>query len=284
MIKITDTFSLVKNLYNSGTFNLERWKEYADGIHFGLADMLLSDMNEYIATGKYTFEKDFLPIINNVCTNNKLGTLHDSFVKVTDNLNQKVVCRFGKELDVHIILYLGLCNAAGWVTSLSGRVTVLLGVEKILELNWQDINSMRGLIYHELGHVYQMQHGILERESSDSRSNFVWQLFTEGVAMYFEQALVGDLNYYHQDINGWNDWCREHLPQIKRDFNSDLDSMTQFNQRYFGDWCDYCGKGDVGYYLGAEFVHHLLKTHSFDDMINYDIEKVYELYCEFTAL
>ncbi len=284
MIRITDTFSEIESLFEDGNFDLDKWKDYANSIHVGLADALLDEVNEYIATGSYTFEENFLPIISAVCKNPKLNALHESFISVTDELNQKIIDKFGKELDVHIVLYLGLCNAAGLVAELDNTVTVLLGIEKILELNWYDINSMYGLIYHELGHVYQMQYGILECEPCDSKHRFVWQLFIEGVAMCFEQVLVGDLDYYHQDINGWKAWCREHLSQIKRDFNADLETMTPESQRYFGDWVSYHGKGDVGYYLGAELVHYLLENQSFDDVINSGVEKVYESYLEFIAV
>lgn len=44
-------------------------------------------------------------------------------------------------------------------------------------------------------------------DSDNCNRNFVWQLFTEGIAMYFEQALVGNFNYYHQDKNGCLEWC-----------------------------------------------------------------------------
>ena len=58
--------------------------------------------------------------------------------------------------------------------------------------------------------------------------------------------------------------------------------MDNQNQRYFGDWVDYCDKGDVGYYLGARFVHYLLESYKFDDLINLNIEKVCELFDQFS--
>ena len=99
--------------------------------------------------------------------------------------------------------------------------------------------------------------------------------------MYFEQVLVGDLNYFHQDVDGWKAWCDDNFLQIKTDFCNDLDIMTGQNQRYFGDWCRYHGKGDVGYYLGARFIQYLLKEHSLDALITYDLSRVSELYSEF---
>ena len=116
--------------------------------------MFEDDIKEYIDTGKYTFEKDFLPIINAVHKNPSLEQLHYSFKVVTNGLN--------------------------------GKDTILLGVEKIIELNWQNVNELYGLIYHELGHIYHKQYGCFKQYSDNNKKNFVWQLFTEGIAMYFE--------------------------------------------------------------------------------------------------
>lgn len=281
MIRIIDTYAEINHLFDDGKFNIDKWEIYINQIYSNSADIFLSDMKECLNYGKYTYEKNILPILNDVFEHPKLDILHESFSEVVNQLNQKVIDIFGKELDVDIVLYMGLCNGAGWVTNINGVDTVLLGAEKIIELDWCDVNSMYGLIYHELGHVYQKQYGTLERNFSDSKSEFLWQLFTEGIAMYFEQVLVGDLNFYHQDTNGWKTWCDEHFLQIKTDFHNDLDTMTRQNQRYFGDWCRYHGKGDIGYYLGARFIQYLVKEHSFDELITYDLPGISGLFSEF---
>lgn len=280
MIRIIDTYEQINLIFENGTFNYEKWQPYINSIYTNCAHIFKEEIDAYTSTGEYTFEKDFLPHINAVYNNPMLETLHNSFSTVVKNLNERIVKAFEKELNVDIVLYLGLGNAAGWVTQINGNDTVLLGVEKIIELDWCDEESMYGLIYHELGHVYQAQYGVLEQSSEENEKNFVWQLFIEGIAMYFEQVLVGDLDYFHQDANGWKTWCDEHFTQILNDFHADLPEMTQFNQRYFGDWCSYHGYGDVGYYLGNKFVHHLLKNYCFDAMISLPIEKVYALYID----
>ena len=281
MIRIIDTYAEITLLFEDGKFSIDKWKTYINKIYSNSAELFLFDMKECLDNGKYSYEKDILPILIDVYENPKLEMLHESFCKVVNQLNQKVLDTFGKELNVDIVLYMGLCNGAGWVTNINGVDTVLLGVEKIIELDWCDINAMYGLIYHELGHVYQKQYGTLERAFSDSKSEFLWQLFTEGIAMYFEQVLVGNLNYYHQDANDWKAWCDDHFLQIKTDFHDDLDTMTKQNQRYFGDWCRYHEKGDVGYYLGARYIQYLVKEHSIDELINYDLPRVSELFSEF---
>lgn len=171
----------------------------------------------------------------------------------------------------------------GWVATLRGRDVILLGLEKIVELRWNTLDAMRGLIFHELGHVYQRQYGVLERTCTSSRRQFLWQLFTEGVAMRFEQLLVGDTTYFHQDADGWAEWCARHLTQIKADFLRDLDTMSRENQRWFGD-CVRCeDHGDVGYYLGACFVDFICRQRLFDDVLSLDEEDVERIYLEFCA-
>ena len=279
MIKIIDTLSQINSLFDDRTFNIGKWENYINSTYDKSADIFKNDLKEQLESGDYIYEKDILPIINAVYENISLQILQTSFYKVTDKLNDKIKEHFDNELDVDIVLYLGLCNGAGWVNNINGRDVILLGIEKILELNWCDEDSMYGLIYHELGHVYHKQYGEFEQHSADNERNFVWQLFTEGIAMYFEQILVGDTNYFHQNKNGWLDWCEENFQQIVANFYSDLPTMTRFNQRYFGDWVDYYGRSDVGYFLGAKFVQHLCDKIGFEQLIEMGIDEIYQEFC-----
>ncbi len=60
-----------------------------------------------------------------------------------------------------------------------------------------------------------------------------------------------------------------------------MKSMTHETQRYFGDWVDFEGHGDTGYYLGTKLVRFMLKADSFDIIIKYDIDKVRKVFCSF---
>ncbi len=281
MINIIDTYSQIDTLFEDGMFQRANWEIYINSVYADSAHVFIDDLNECLDDGSYVYEKDVLPVLNAVYNHPESEVLHTSFCEITEGLNQKVIECFGQELDIDIVLYVGLCNGAGWVTNINGRDTILLGIEKILELHWCDENAMRGLVYHELGHVYHKQYGRFHQQSDSNSRNFVWQLFTEGIAMYFEQALVKDFNYYHQDNNGWLTWCENHFQQIVSDFHHDLPTMTKSNQRYFGDWVNYNGKGDVGYYLGTRFVQKLSGNYDFDRLINLDIDSVYREYVFF---
>ena len=281
MIRTIDASQAIPELYTAAGFDPSRWEVYINSLYENSAHIFADEVREYLKSGEYTFEKDFLPILNAVPGNPDLPVLRANFSAAADGLDQRAAACFGRTLDVDIVLYLGLCVGAGWVTRINGRYVILLGVEKILELGWHGLDDMYGLIYHELGHVYQSQYGVLERESASGAENFVWQLFTEGIAMCFEQALVRDPDYYHQDKNGWKAWCDDHLDGIKADFDRDLNTMTQASQRYFGDWVWYNGHNDVGYYLGCRFVQDILSGYPFDEAIRFDMDKVTELYRRF---
>lgn len=281
-MSIIDTYPAILQAYEASAFRFEKWKTYMDTVLPGLSPLLIADAKECLECEGVSWEKNYLPVLNAVAQNEKLReTAHGSFCRAIENLEGSIYDKFGKRLDVDIVFYLGLCNGAGWVTTYQGRNVVLLGIEKIMELNWCGTDDMYGLIYHELGHICQAQFGVLERAFDNGRDAFLWQLFTEGVAMYFEQTLVGDPNYFHQDKGGWKKWCDAHLEEIKADFNRDLETMTPASQRYFGDWVAYNGYGDVGYYLGTQFVRSILSDYAFDEMICFEVDAVAKLFDRF---
>ncbi|QLY40613.1 hypothetical protein HF295_07050 [Hujiaoplasma nucleasis] len=268
-MKITNAIKNIKQLYVNNEFVYERWLSYIKDIFPEDYSIFIDDIKDY------DFDNDCLPILNEVIVSDeRIINLEFLFDQLTRNLESLVLQHFHKSLDVEIILYLGLCNGAGWVRTIQGQCKVLLGIEKIFELNWDDEKHMIGLIYHELGHVYQNQYGVLERYFNNSKDQYLWQLFTEGVAMVFEQILMNNHNYYHQDDGQWLLYFDKHLPNLANDFYHDLTVMNSQNQRYFGDWVYYNKHNDAGYYLGAKFVQFILLYETFDHIILFNIEKV----------
>ncbi len=274
MLKIINAADKLSDYFPDERFSMKQWDKYIDTILPRHKHIFVNDMQETIQTGMFTFENDFLPVLSEALRNNKAREkLLSAFRIVTENLDARILKTMGRSIDATLILYLGLCNGAGWVVNLDAHLYVLLGIEKIIELGWYGTNDLYGLIYHELGHIYQMQYGQLARPYVNGDA-FLWQLFTEGIAMLFEQKLIGNNDYFHQDRDGWANWCAEHFSMILHDFSSDMATMTRDNQRYFGDWVRYHGYPDVGYYLGARFVQWINTRHPFDAMVNFDIEAV----------
>ena len=282
-MEIIDTFTEALGCYDESGYSYVRWKEYIDSSLPGLFPILSEDAKSALNADGAS-EEELLRVLNGMIKNREqLNAAHDSFSYVAKNLDGTIRGRFGKGLDAVVVFYLGLCNGAGWVTEYRGNTAILLVMEKITELNWCSVRDMRGLICHELGHVYQKQYGVLNRNFDKNEDKLLWQLFTEGVAMCFEQIVVGDPDFYHQDVNGWKAWCDGRFEQIKADFARDLRTMTPKNQRYFGDRVSYDGRGDVGYYLGCRFVREILKRHDFDKIISFDIDKVREQFERFAG-
>jgi len=281
MFQIFDTSSEIYRAYGKGGFSLQQWEKYIEMTIPQVKNMCLSDMQKSVSPD-YSWDEYYLPVLNGVIQDKEeFEKAVEAFKSITDGLEQKIIERFGKSLNVDIVLYLGLCNGAGWVEKINEKHIVLLGIEKILELKWNNIDDMTGLILHELGHVYQAEYGVLYRQFKKTSDHFLWQLFTEGIAMVFEQEIVNDSSYFHQDKDGWKIWCDQNISKIANDFESDYQTMTFDNQRYFGDWVRYKGHYDVGYYLGACFVRFILDKDEFDNIISYDIDEVRHLFYEF---
>lgn len=271
-MKIIDTYPEIIALLDKmgDTVDMSLHESYVRQILDGLCEKVKNDATIY------DFDKDILPILDLTIRNReKLKKAHDSFLEVVQDLSERIEAAIGMDLDVDIILYLGLCNGAGWVTKLNTRPTVLLGIEKIIELKWHELVEMRGLIYHELGHVWHMSVGAIFEEFESERERYILQLYQEGIAMYFEQLMAGDFNYYHQDKNGWLDWCLSNKHELNVEYMRRLEA-DESAQDFFGDWCDYKGRSDVGYFLGCEFVKAMSEEYPFSKLLRLDVCTVYE--------
>ncbi len=247
----------------------------------GAKDVCLADLGESLRKG-CSWENDVLPVLDAAAAApERVRRAARSFRRVTDGLDERIVRAFGRTADADAVLYLGLCSGAGWVTEVRGRRTLLLGIEKILELDWCGEDDMTGLVLHETGHVYHAQYGAQEPAGLPARDRFLRQLFSEGVAMVFEQDVLGDPGYFHQDRDGWKTWCFDNEALILRSFAEDLGTMTPATQRYFGDWVRFEGRGDTGYWLGARFVRYLMRDGGFDRVIRYGAGEIREGFARF---
>lgn len=63
MLKIINAVSDIEKLFKNGSFNLEYWDSYIDSILPKQKNLFLNDMNDTIATGRFTFENDYVPVL-----------------------------------------------------------------------------------------------------------------------------------------------------------------------------------------------------------------------------
>ena len=270
---IINTCDKIKSLFSNG-FDMSVWRKYAGEISKELPSKCENDAKSY------DFNKAVLPVIEVALNADKIDFVSKNFQIVVDTLNANLSKLFDTEPDINIILYLGLCNGAGWATTLDGKNTVLLGVEKIIELNWDDETNMRALILHEIGHLWHKLNGNLHIPEYTKRRKGIAQLYCEGVAMVCEHILCGDDEFYHQNKDGWLDWCYKNENQIKREYLRRLVNKESV-QDFFGDWCSYNGHSDVGYFLGCRFVRYLMRTRSLKEIANMKYRAINKAFTEF---
>jgi len=246
MIEVIDSTDLIFNFFND-KFTLDSWQEYASSILSGLDKLCFED------SSVYDYQKDIYPLCQKVLKDKeRLIKLQSLFIEVTKDLNQKVNSIEGNMPDIKIILYLGLCNGAGWATKLNNDNLVLLGIEKIFELDWDCEIKLKGLIYHELGHIYHDENRKVEAFDNED----LYQLYSEGMAMIYEQCLCNDLDFYHQYDNKWKDWCKANLNVLAKEYLKRVENKESV-QDFFGDWSRYLGHSDIGYYLGTEVIKNI---------------------------
>ena len=274
-MNIINTCDKIKECFSKG-FDMSVWRKYAGEISKEFPSKCENDAKNY------DFNKAVLPVLEAALNADKIDFVSNNFQIVVDTLNANLTKLFDTEPDINIILYLGLCNGAGWATTLDGKNTVLLGIEKIIELDWGDETNMRALILHEIGHLWHKMNGHLYIPDFTKRRKAIQQLYQEGVAMVCEHILCGDDEFYHQDKDGWLDWCRENEAEIKKEYLRRLDSNESV-QDFFGDWCSYKGYSDVGYYLGCRFVEYLMKNKPLKEIANMSYKKLNKSFAEYAT-
>jgi len=274
-MKVINTCDRIKSTFKNG-LDINLWREYAAEISEELPSKCENDAKDY------DFNKDVLPVIELSLNEEKIDLVSKNFQIVTDKLNENLSKLFKEEPDIDIILYLGLCNGAGWATTLNNKNTVLLGIEKIIELNWYDEQNLSGLILHETGHLWHKLNGNFDIPTFTKRRKAIEQLYCEGIAMACEQILCDDDEFYHQDKDGWLNWCCEHESELKKEYLSRLNSKESV-QDFFGDWSSYNGHSDVGYFLGCRFIRHLMKRYPLKDIANMKYKTLNKAFTEFAS-
>ena len=275
ILRIIDTYNDICKVYKNGTFDKTLWDNYADSVFPGLKDKIENDFS------RITEYKDKVyQILNDVPKNFEISeTAHQSFINATKNLSDEIKNKFNVDLDVTIILYLGLGNAAGWATTINNQQIVLIGLEKVVELGWCNESDMQALIYHELGHIYHSLFECKELFPTKKKHN-IQQLYREGIAMVFEQTLCDDVNRYHQDIDGWLDWCIDNEKLIKTEYLKRTENKESV-QDFFGDWCSFREHSDVGYFLGTAFIRFLMNDYALQEIASMKLNTVLKHFYRF---
>lgn len=268
-VRIIDTFQNIDMCFTDTEFSKEKWNQYISYYLPYAKEMIEKDGAEY------NFEEDVLPVLNAVYDKKEeIIKLHDSFLRLMNNIEEKIRQKLQTTIDAVVVFYLGLCNGAGWVVSFSDMPHILLGIEKIIELNWYNENELKGLIYHELGHVWHKQNRTVTFPSlNTSKDKALWQLYSEGIAMYCEQLLCDNDQFYHQNKDGWLNWCNENRILLFEEYIRVIENQES-HQKFFGDWCNYLNVSDIGYYLGRELIKIACKTRTRSQILDLSLSEI----------
>lgn len=256
-IQVIDTFNQIKEYKeNNPVFSIDAYKIYTKDISPALYKKCYDDAAEY------SFERDVMPVLNSALYEHfeRIEVAHNSITEISFFLPEKMSKILALNLDITIVFYLGLCNGAGWATTLDGKNTILLGAEKIAELNWQDKDTMFDLICHEAAHLIHYE---LRKDMPKPRKS-IWQLYTEGFATRVSQLLYRE-NFYHQNQNGWLDFCMDNAKIIKNEYLKCL-TKSENASCFFGDWNTFMGHSNIGYWLGCEFIRNLEKNYTIQEI------------------
>lgn len=259
-MQIIDSLDSIHLCYEDGLFSLKRWRPYMQNVYPAAIELIEND------SACYDFQRDVLPVLNAAANQSeKLTQLQLSFQAAVVHLDEAIRQYFHTAIDADIVLYLGLCNGAGWAATVNEKPVVLLGIEKIIELNWYDEKSMVALLYHELGHLWHHQERKLAWGGETPEEKALWQLYSEGIAMFFEQTLCQNETFFHQDQDGWLNWCTQNKTRLFAEYIRRIEQNGSI-QDFFGDWCRLEGHSDVGYYLGAELIRTALKEYAINEL------------------
>lgn len=260
-MKIINTYNQIKFYFSNGCFDYKKWEKYIGSVSNEIKMHCEKDVM------KYDFNSKVLPVLNAALNNaEKMKQVNDSFETIVNDLSIHINQIFDKEIDLTIVLYLGLCNSAGKAFIENGENTILLGIEKIIELDWCDKLSMNSLIYHELGHIWHKVCGNLYPFVFTHQQEMIIPLYQEGIAMTCEYLCTNQL-FYRNDKNGWLTWCFENESLIRQEYWRRICDGESI-QDFFGDWCSFMGHSDTGYFLGYQFIQFLLKRYTLKETAN----------------
>ena len=195
---------------------------------------------------------------------------HQNLLECCEPIYTKAQAAIGFDANTTFVLHVGIGCGAGWATSFRGNPAILFGLENIAECGWSALETIKGLVAHEIGHLvhasWRSQYG------KSPGSGPWWQLYEEGFAQACE-SLILDTELVHQVDPGkgsdWLVWCQEHTGWLAAEFLKTVDAGQPVSV-FFGSWFEICGRSETGYFLGQEVIKELMKQAGLKDIASLD--------------
>jgi len=185
-----------------------------------------------------------------------MQTARDNLLEIYPEVYQRLQNFIRFEQDLTCVLYVGIGCGAGWADTYQGKPAILFGLENIAEEGWQEKDTLKGLMAHELGHLIHFD--LRQKENLAHEDNSWWQLYTEGFAQWCEHKVLGTASWHMQAISNpyWLTWCDQNAGWLAGEFLRRIDHNADLRP-FFGSWYDLQGYKQTGYYLGFMLIKSL---------------------------
>jgi predicted SprT family Zn-dependent metalloprotease len=246
--------------------------------HKNLKRMLISDYEEegldayqIALTQVFNYSNETIDLMN------ETSDLIEDIVK---KINKKILNFFpGEKLEVQVIVYHGLGNSAGWATTYQNINTILLGIEKIVELKWNSRMKLEDLISHEYAHlIHSSIVGSLEKYT-DFYKKMVYRVYTEGFATFCENMMNGR----ELSMPSWYQTCIRMETKLKKEFLYRLENKQENCLDFFGDWYKVYDIAEAGYFLGLRLITILNQTYSISEIMELDFDVIDRYFLEYMS-
>jgi len=180
---------------------------------------------------------------------------HENLLRVCTAVYERAQAILGFSQPLTFVIYVGIGCGAGWATTYQDNAAILFGLENIAEEGWDDAVVLRGMIAHEIGHLWHFEQragpGLAPGKGP------WWDLYTEGLAQRCEHVIAGEESWHMAaQYEDWAQWCAQETPWLAREFLRVVEAGSDVRP-FFGSWFAIRGHKQTGYFLGCEVIRRL---------------------------
>ncbi len=179
-----------------------------------------------------------------------------------------------RDFNIVFVIYVGTGCGAGWATAYSNHYAVLFGLENIAELKWHTRRSLEGLTIHELSHIAHMVlRGLMPKDFERLEEDPLFLLYSEGFATRCEHLILGGEEWRMASNKSWLQWCERNIRYLALKYLERVAESRSVND-FYGSWLNIDGVSQTGYYLGCQYIKHLERTRTIEEIAKMSVEEV----------
>jgi hypothetical protein len=239
---------LEDNAALSAEAQLDAWRKH---YYSEAPDLLRKCIESYESEGcdwrQIALEHVWLHLLDGI---DKMQVARRSVRHVAESVYTRSKSGLGLDFPVLFVVYVGIGCGAGWATTFRDKPAVLVGLENVAELGWQEPPEMRKLLAHEIGHLFMSE---LRQGRTMPSNDSLCELFEEGFAQHAEHLIFGEESWGCSSQQGWLEWCAKNEGCLARRFLAERGDEEEI-RKFFGSWFDIDGWRQTGYFLGCRLV------------------------------